>query len=110
MAWVFLIFAIVLEIMWVATLKSTEGFSRLLPSFLTVLIATGSVACLSLAVRTIPLAVGYGIWVGAGAVGAVLIETLFHDQLGSLTRNIAIVLIVGGIILLKFSAIERSWT
>ena len=102
MAWVWLTLAGVLEIVWAVGLKYTDGFSRLLPSTITIVAMIGSVYFLALAVRTIPIGTGYAVWTGIGAVGtAILGIVLFHDSAHPV-RLFFLALILVGIVGLKF--------
>jgi quaternary ammonium compound-resistance protein SugE len=104
MAWVFLFTAALFEIGWAVGLKYTEGFTKLWPSVLTVAAMVVSLTFLALAVRTIPVGTGYAIWTGIGAVGtAVLGVVLFAEPLTA-WRVICLLLIVSGVIGLKFAA------
>ena len=69
MAWFILLIAGLFEIGWAVGLKYTEGFSRLVPSVLTVGAMIISLALLGLALKTLPVGTGYAVWTGVGAVG-----------------------------------------
>src|ERR1700752_238156 len=101
MAWAILFVAGLMEIGWAIGLKYTEGFSRLLPSILTLACMAGSIILLGLAVKTLPIGTAYAVWTGIGAVGpAVLGIILFGDPATAL-RLACIGLIVAGIAGLK---------
>jgi quaternary ammonium compound-resistance protein SugE len=101
MAWVLLFVAGLREIGWAAGLKYTEGFTRPLPTALTVLSMIASMGLLGLAVRDLPLGTSYAIWTGIGTVGtAILGIALFGEQADPL-RLACIALIVAGIAGLK---------
>ncbi len=101
MAWVYLSIAGLLEIIWAVGLKYTLGFSRLVPSVVTIGAMAASVFMLGLALRTLPLGTGYAIWTGIGTIGtAVLGMVLFGDAV-SAPRLVSILLIVLGIAGLK---------
>ena len=70
MAWIWLAFAGLLEIVWAVAMKQSEGFTRLWPSMLTLVAMVGSVLLLGLAMKTLPLGTAYTVWTGNGAVGA----------------------------------------
>ncbi len=101
MAWVWLTTAGLLEIVWAVGLKYTDGFTKLLPSAVTLAAMVASVFLLALAVRTIPLGTGYAVWTGIGAVGVALIGIVLFDEPKDLVRIISILLIVAGTIGLK---------
>lgn len=73
MAWVLLVVAGLLEVGWAVGLKYTEGFTRLVPSVLTVAGIVASMLLLSYASRTLPIGTAYGVWVGIGAAGAAVV-------------------------------------
>ncbi|HEX8438440.1 quaternary ammonium compound efflux SMR transporter SugE [Archangium sp.] len=80
MSWVLLVIAGLLETGWAVGLKYTEGFTRLVPSVLTILAIIASMGLLGLAARDLPIGTAYGVWVGIGALGAaVLGMVLFHE-------------------------------
>jgi len=101
MAWVYLVVAGLLEIVWAIGLKYTEGFTRLVPSAVTIAAMIASVVLLGLALRELPVGTGYAVWTGIGIVGtAVLGIVLFHEPVTAL-RLASIGLIVAGIAGLK---------
>ena len=101
MAWVYLIAAGLLEIIWAIGLKYTEGFTRLGPTAITVGAMVASVVLLGSALRDLPVGTGYAIWTGIGTVGtAVLGIMLFHEPATAL-RLASIGLIIAGIVGLK---------
>src|SRR5262249_46335992 len=73
MAWLWLILAGLLEVVWATGIKYTDGFTRLLPSVITIAAMIGSIYLLGLAVRTIPIGTGYAVWTGIGAVGVAIL-------------------------------------
>ena len=101
MAWVYLIAAGLLEIVWAIGLKYTEGFTRLGPTAITVGAMVVSVVLLGIALRDLPVGTGYAIWTGIGTVGtAVLGIMIFHEPATAL-RLASIGLIIAGIVGLK---------
>jgi len=101
MAWVWLTLAGLLEVVWATGLKYTEGFTRLVPSAITVAAMVASIYLLGLAVRTIPIGTGYAVWTGIGAVGVAILGMVFFDEPRALARIGSILLIVAGIAGLK---------
>lgn len=104
MAWVYLFTAALFEIGWAIGLKSTHGFTRLWPSVLTIGAMVVSLTLLALAVRTIPVGTGYAIWTGVGAVGTATLGIILFAEPLTAWRVICLLLIVGGVIGLKFTA------
>jgi quaternary ammonium compound-resistance protein SugE len=101
MPWLLLVVAGLFEVGWAIGLKYTEGFSRPLPTVLTVISMVVSLALLGLALRDLPVGTAYAVWTGVGAVGtAALGITLFGDP-ATLPRLASIGLIVAGIAGLK---------
>jgi quaternary ammonium compound-resistance protein SugE len=101
MAWICLVLAGLLEIVWAIGLKYTDGFTRVLPSAMTVAAMIASVYFLALAVRSIPIGTGYAVWTGIGAVGVAILGMVLFDEPRTLLRIGSILLIVAGIAGLK---------
>jgi quaternary ammonium compound-resistance protein SugE len=101
MAWTLLLVAGLLEIGWAIGLKYTDGFSRLVPSAVTLVAMVASVVCLALALRTIPVGTGYAVWTGIGAVGTALLGIVLFGESAGAARLACIGLIVAGIVGLK---------
>lgn len=104
MAWFLLLIAGLLEIGWSVGLKFTDGFSRPIPTALTVLSMVASVVLLGLAVKTLPLGTAYAIWTGIGTVGAVILGIVLFGEPATAARLTCIGLIVAGIAGLKLAA------
>jgi quaternary ammonium compound-resistance protein SugE len=101
MAWVCLVAAGLLEIIWAIGLKYTEGFTRLTPSAVTVGAMVASVGLLGIALRDLPVGTGYAIWTGIGTVGTALIGMVLFGEPATGFRLASIGLIVAGIVGLK---------
>ena len=95
MAWLILFVAGLTEVGWAVGLKYTQGFTRPVPTVLTVAAMVLSLWLLGLAVRTLPLGTAYAIWTGIGTVGTVIVEPASGVRLACVT------LIVSGIVGLK---------
>jgi quaternary ammonium compound-resistance protein SugE len=80
MSWVLLVIAGLLETGWAIGLKYTEGFTRLVPSVLTILAIIASMGLLGLAARDLPIGTAYGVWVGIGAVGAAVLGMVLFQE------------------------------
>jgi len=104
MAWVYLVLAGLLEVVWAVGLKYSEGFSRLVPGMVTAVAAAASFWLLALALKQIPLGTGYVIWVGIGAVGTALVGMWLFNEPATAARLVCIGLIVAGIIGLKLAS------
>ena len=103
MPWPLLILAGLLQIGWAIGLKYTEGFTRPLPTVLTVAAMVASLWLLGLAVRTLPVGTAYAVWVGVGAVGTAILGIVLLGESANLWRVLSLVLIVVGIIGLKLA-------
>jgi quaternary ammonium compound-resistance protein SugE len=104
MAWVVLFVAGLLEIVWAFSMKQSEGFTRLVPSLVTLAAMIASVVLLAWSMRTLPLGTAYAVWTGVGAAGAFLVGIFVLDEQASALRILAAVLIVAGIALMKVAS------
>ena len=104
MAWVFLFFAGLLEVVWAYTMKLSAGFTKPFPSVLTIVTMIASFGLLAVAMKSLPLGTAYTIWTGIGAVGAFLVGIVFLGEQVNTMRVCAAVLIVCGIVLMKLSS------
>jgi quaternary ammonium compound-resistance protein SugE len=103
MAWVLLLAAGLLEIVWAFTMKLSQGFTRVGPTVVTILAMLASFALLSSSMKTLPLGTAYTVWTGIGAVGAFIIGVLVLNEPMTAGRVAAAVLIVAGLVLMKLS-------
>lgn len=102
--WVYLLIASVFEITWAIGLKYAEGFSKLYPTIWTIIAMLLSFAFLSQAVKSLPIGTAYAIWTGIGAAGTAIYGIFFFGESKETIRIICIMLIVSGVIGLKFSS------
>jgi quaternary ammonium compound-resistance protein SugE len=102
MAWAILIIAGLFETGWAIGLKFTEGFTRPVPTLLTVLAMLISLGLLGLALRSLSVGTAYAVWTGIGTTGTVLLGIYLFDEPATAARLACIALIVAGIIGLKF--------
>jgi quaternary ammonium compound-resistance protein SugE len=102
-AWVILLLAGLLETAWAVGLKYSAGFTRLWPSVFTATAMAASLYLLAQAVRVLPLGTAYAVWTGIGAIGAVLWGLVFFDEPANAARLVCIVLILAGILGLRFA-------
>jgi quaternary ammonium compound-resistance protein SugE len=103
MAWVYLVIAGLLETGWAIGLKYTDGFRRPVPSILTIIAIAASMVLLSVAARTIPIGTAYSIWVGIGAVGAVILGIILFDEPRDFFRMMFVALLIVSLIGLKLT-------
>jgi quaternary ammonium compound-resistance protein SugE len=101
MSWTYLFIAGLLEIVWAIGLKYTDGFSKLMPSVITIAAMIASIVFLAFALKTIPVGTGYAVWTGIGAVGTAILGIILFAEPLTAARIGCIVLIVAGIVGLK---------
>ena len=102
-AWICVVVAGVLEFIWAVGLKQSQGFSRLVPSVITIVAALLSFYLLGIAMRDLPVGTAYATWTGIGAVGAAIIGIVFLGESREFWRVVSLLLIVAGLIGLKLS-------
>ncbi|MFW6021363.1 MAG: DMT family transporter [Guyparkeria sp.] len=103
-AWLILLAAGLLEIVWATGLRFTDGFSRLVPTVVVLAIAWASFYLLALAMREIPMGTAYAVWTGIGATGVAVLGILWFKEPVTAARLGFIALIVIGIVGLKWSS------
>lgn len=103
MAWVILFFAGLFEVCWAVGLKYTEGFTRPLPTTLTIAAMLVSLGLLGLAMKDLPLGTAYAIWTGIGAIGTVVAGIVLFGESMALVRLLSVALILCGLVGLKLS-------
>ena len=101
MAWIMLVIAGLMEVGWAVGLKQSEGFTRPIPTAITLVLMVSSMWLLGLAARTLPIGTAYAVWTGIGAVGTALIGLAFLHEPATAGRLACLVLIVAGIVGLK---------
>lgn len=99
--WIYLFVAGCLEVVWALGIKYTDGFSKPVPSVITVGAMIASVWLLAIALKSIPVGTGYAVWVGIGAVGAAIGGVILFGESKSLPRIACILLIIAGVVGLK---------
>ncbi|ETS98297.1 quaternary ammonium compound efflux SMR transporter SugE [Providencia sp. PROV188] len=104
MAWIILLFAGLLEVVWAVGLKYTHGFTRLTPSIITITAIIASMGLLAYAMRDLPAGTAYAIWTGIGAVGTAIFGIIFLGESANMFRLLSLGLIVMGLIGLKLSS------
>jgi quaternary ammonium compound-resistance protein SugE len=103
MAWVYLGLAGLFEIVWAVGLKYTEGFTRPLPTIITVGAMIVSMALLGFAAKELPIGTAYAVWTGIGASGAAILGIVLFSEPATLLRIGSVALIVAGVIGLKLA-------
>ncbi|WP_264737627.1 DMT family transporter [Cytobacillus firmus] len=108
MAWIYLIMAGLLEIVWVIGLKYSHGFTILIPSVITGVLILLSFFLLSKSFHSIPIGTGYAVFTGLGTVGTVAAGMLFWGETINLWKVFFVTLMMAGIIGLKISQAEHE--
>jgi len=101
MHWIYLFFAGLLEVAWAFSMKHSDGFTKLGPSLLTVLLMIFSFWLLALALRELPISTAYAVWTGIGAVGTAILGIVLLGESATAGKIFCLVLIGIGIIGLK---------
>lgn len=101
MAWLILVLAGLLEIVWAIALKQSDGFNRLAPSIVGVGTAVLSFLLLTLALRELPAGTGYAVWVGIGAVGVAIAGIVLLGETLTPARVFFLAVIIAGIVGLR---------
>ena len=104
MAWAYLFIAGLFEVSWAVALKYTQGFSRLIPSLVTVVGMALSLGFLGLALKSLPIGTAYAVWTGIGAVGTAALGIYLFAEPATAARLACILLIIAGIAGLRFVA------
>lgn len=104
MAWIILIIAGVLEVIWAYCMKVSDGFSKLVPGVLTVVFMIASFALLSYAMKSLPLGTAYVVWTGIGAIGSFVLGIMVLGEPANALRMLAAVLIISGLVLMKIAS------
>lgn len=104
MPWIYLVIAGLLEIVWATSMKQSAGFTRLVPSLITLAAMPASFLLLAIAMRSLPLGTSYMIWTGIGALGAFIVGIVWLGESATLLRVLAAAMIAGGMILMKVAS------
>ncbi|MCD9449149.1 quaternary ammonium compound efflux SMR transporter SugE, partial [Yersinia pestis] len=91
MAWIILVIAGLLEVIWAIGLKYSHGFSRLTPSIITLVAMAASVFLLAYAMKSLPAGTAYAVWTGIGAVGTAILGIVLLGESASLARILSLV-------------------
>ncbi len=106
MAWLILFSAGVVEIVFALSLKYNQGFTKLVPSIVTMFAGGGSFYLLTLAIKTLPIGTAYAVWTGMGAVGVAILGVLLFKESTDWIRLLSISFIVIGIVGLKLTHVD----
>ena len=101
--WLIVAIAGLMETGWALGLKYSEGFTKLVPSVVTIVLALGSFYLLSVAMKSLPVGTAYAVWVGIGAVGTAIAAVFLFNEPVTEMRVMCVLLILAGIAALKFA-------
>lgn len=104
LAWIYLVIAGLLEVSWAIGLKYTDGFSKLVPSLVTLIAIAGSMFLLAKAAQSLPIGTAYAIWVGIGALGTAIMGIVLFQEPVSVLRILFLLLLLVSIVGLKYTA------
>ena len=104
MAWIFLLSAGVLEVVWAFLMKASAGFTKPWPTVGMVVFMIASFGLLSLAMKTLPLGTAYAIWTGVGAIGAFVVGVAVLGEPLTPLRIAGVTLVASGLIVLKLAS------
>jgi quaternary ammonium compound-resistance protein SugE len=103
MPWLLLVLAGLFEVGWAIGLKYTEGFTKPLPTVLTIAAMVVSLGLLGLAMKSLPVGTSYAVWVGVGAVGTAALGIVLFGEPANAGRLVSLALILAGIVGLKLA-------
>jgi len=101
MSWIYLVIAGLFECGWAVGIKYTDGFTKVVPTVLTLLAMTISFWLLSIAMKTIPVGTAYAVWTGIGTIGVAILGMILFGESKEILRILSLLLIIVGIIGLK---------
>ena len=101
MAWLSLLMAGALEIVWILALKYSDGFTRLGPSVVMIVSIAASFALLGLSLKSVPFGTAYAVWTGIGAAGAVIAGVMLFGEPADVGRIGCLIMIVTGTVGLR---------
>jgi quaternary ammonium compound-resistance protein SugE len=102
-AWIYLLLAGILEVVWAFAMKQSDGFTKLVPTTITAVALLSSLALLAMAMRSLPLGTAYAVWTGIGAVGALIVGVIALGEPMHALRATAAAMILGGLVLMKLA-------
>jgi len=106
MAWIFLVLAGLLEVVWAFYMKKSAGFTLPVPTAITLITMIASFALLSIAMKTLPLGTAYTVWTGIGALGALAVGIIILGEAATPMRLSAAGFILTGIVLMRLSSAQ----
>lgn len=101
--WAFLVFAILFDVIGIASMKVSSGFTKLIPSLAVFVCYTLCFVCLTMALKRLDMGIAYAVWAGVGTALMAIIGILFFGESISLIKIISIIFIMLGVIGLNLS-------
>ncbi|MFQ5913394.1 MAG: DMT family transporter [Nitrospinota bacterium] len=101
MGWIYLLLAGVFEIGFATALKLSDGFTKLIPTIVFLILAVSGLFLLTRAIQSIPLGTAYAVWTGIGAVGTVIVGIFLFNESVTFSRMFFICVLIASIIGLK---------
>ncbi|MFC4777911.1 DMT family transporter [Paenibacillus sp. GCM10023252] len=108
MGWMYLLFAGVLEVGWSFGLKYSEGFTKLVPSLITVVLLALSFMLFARAMRTIEIGTAYAVFTGIGTVGTVIVGIAILDEPFDMVKLLFVAILIAGIVGLKLVSKDKK--
>jgi len=105
--WLYLVIAIVLEVIGTTSMKFSEGFTKIIPSILMFVFYLASLAALTLALKKIDVSVAYAVWAGLGTALIATIGIVYFSESATLLKIISILLIIAGVVGLHLSGAKN---
>lgn len=106
-SWIYLIIAIIFEVLGTTSMKLSQGFTKILPSIAIFVFYLASLALVTLAVKKIDVSISYPLWAGLGTTLIALIGFFYFKEPFTAIKAISIGLIIAGIIGLNLSGVVR---
>ncbi len=103
-AWLLILASGLLEIVFSALMKQSDGFTRPVPSLVAAISALASIWLMTISLRTLPLAIAYAVWAGIGTLGTALTAMVFFDESFTAPKAAFMAIIVVGIVGLQMQA------
>jgi quaternary ammonium compound-resistance protein SugE len=100
-AWALLLLAAAFEVAFAVSLKYTQGFTRVTPSIITLVLAVTSLVLLTRTLDILPVGTAYAVWTGLGAVGVVTLGIIVFREPVTVGRVLSIALVLLGVIGLR---------
>ncbi len=98
MAWISLVVAGLLEVVWALALKKSDGFTELPATAIFAVALIGSMVLLALALKSLPVGTGYAMWTGIGAIGTAIVGIVFLGESSSALRLTSLGLVALGLV------------